>query len=105
MLLPDIAKSLNLDSCSVIYKKIKEFNIQSRTIKESSNTVRQEKIKNTNIEKTGFSSNLSKGCPSRIKWTDRLLKEEGITNVFQRKDIKEKIKKTILTKYGVESAR
>lgn len=39
---------------------------------------------------------------SRKKWEDRILKEEGITNVFQRESVKIKCKNSVLAKYGVD---
>jgi len=56
----------------------------------------------TNLERTGFKHNFCAGCPSRDKWEARLYEEEGITNVFQRECVKEKIKKSILENYSVE---
>lgn len=35
--------------------------------------------------------------------TDKLLKNEGIINVFQRESVKKKIKNTFIKKYGVDS--
>ena len=34
---------------------------------------------------------------------NNLLENEGIVNIFQREDVKEKIKKTIFEKYGVDN--
>lgn len=50
----------------------------------------------------GSSHNFSKTSKSRIKWEEKLIETENITNVFQRNDTKEKIKNTFLNKYGVE---
>jgi hypothetical protein len=47
--------------------------------------------------------NFSKNSKSRINWENNLLKNEGIINIFQREDVKKKIKETILEKYGVDS--
>ena len=41
---------------------------------------------------------------AHIKTKERLLKNEGITSVLQRKDVQEKIKKTNLERYGCENS-
>ncbi len=92
MSLPDIAKKHNV-GVSVVYKQIKKFNISTRSVKQScADGKRQEKIKNTNIKRYGHEHNFCKEHPGRKQWENRLLKEEGIVNVFQRKEIIEKIK-------------
>lgn len=65
----------------------------------------KERRKKTNIEKYGTSHNFNKNSESRKKWENRLLKEEGITNVFQRKDVKDKIKKTIIDHFGEDGLK
>jgi very-short-patch-repair endonuclease len=50
----------------------------------------------------GTKHNFSKNSKSRIDWQNDMLEREGIQSVFQRNSIKQKIKKTILDKYGVE---
>ena len=51
----------------------------------------------------GSTHNFSKNSSSRKDWEDKLLENEGITNVFQREDVKEKSKITCLDKYGVNN--
>ena len=51
----------------------------------------------------GASHNFSNKSSSRKEWENRLLIEEGITNVFQREDVKKKSKITCKKKYGVEN--
>ena len=51
----------------------------------------------------GTKHNFCRDSKSRIIWENKLLEENGITNVFQREDVKDKIKKTIIEKYGVDS--
>jgi len=60
------------------------------------------KSKQTRIKRTGYEHNFSKNSPSRIKFEKNLLEKEGITNVFQRESVKEKIQETLLEKYGKE---
>jgi hypothetical protein len=51
----------------------------------------------------GSKHNFSKKSKSRIEWENNLLDNEGIVNIFQREDVKEKIKKTLFEKYGVDN--
>lgn len=51
----------------------------------------------------GAKHNFYKNSKSRIDWEKNLLENEGIINIFQREDVKKKIKKTIFEKYGVDS--
>lgn len=57
----------------------------------------------THLKNYGAKHNFSKNSKSRQEWEKRLLTEEGITNVFQRNIVKEKIKQTIQDKYGVDN--
>lgn len=52
------------------------------------------------MKSNGAPHNFSKNALSRKNWEKRLLEEEGITNVFQRESVKNKIKETISDKYG-----
>lgn len=54
------------------------------------------------LQSCGEIHNFSKKSSSRKEWENRLLEREGIANVFQREDVKEKIKKTLNKKYGVD---
>lgn len=103
MSLPEIKNYFELNSVSTIHKKLKEFCLNIRTVEESINLdkIKLKKRKNS-IRKSGFPHSFCKEHPSRKKWEKRLLDEEGITNVFQRPEVKEKTRKTILKKYGVE---
>ena len=55
------------------------------------------------IMSCGTKHNFHKNSKSRINWENNLLENEGIVNIFQREDVKKKIKETILEKYGVDS--
>ena len=48
----------------------------------------------------GAKHNFYKESSSRKDWEKEILEKEGITNIFQRNDVKDKIKKVILKKYG-----
>lgn len=54
----------------------------------------------TTMETTGSKHNLSSGSISRKNMTESLIENFGVTNVFQRDDVKEKLKNTWLLKYG-----
>lgn len=74
---------------SAIIKKIKQLNIHARTIKESCNTYeRKEKYKQTCLKNFGYEHNFCKNTDSRKKWEKRLFEEYGISNIFQREDVK-----------------
>lgn len=88
---------------TIIKRMIKTYGLKIRTLKESKNTQRvKEKYESTMMEHFGCKHNFDKECESRKKWEKRLLETEGITNVFQRKDVIEKIKKTLREKYTEE---
>jgi len=54
------------------------------------------------LKSCGTIHNMCKNSTSRIKWQKEMLESEGITNIFQRDTIKEKIKKTFKERYGFE---
>lgn len=84
-----------------IRRILKTFNIPQRGIKESSLTdLRRKKTETTNLKKYGARHNFCKTHSSRQQWEARLLQNEGIVNVFQRKAVKEKIHRTKLERYG-----
>lgn len=55
------------------------------------------------LKSCGTKHNFCKQSLSRIEWEEKLFNTEGIINVFQRDEIKEKSKNTILEKYGVDN--
>ena len=83
-----------------IIKKLKEFGIHNRTIKESKTEREKNKRKQTNIQRYGEEHNFSKNHPSRLRWEKEMFENEGITNVFQRQEVKDKILPKIMeTRY------
>jgi len=54
------------------------------------------------LKSCGSTHNFCGESSSRKKWEDRLIENEGIINVFQRESVKEKSKKTLMLKYGVD---
>lgn len=100
-----ISKYYNLPYSQIQYF-LKYYGIKKRNIKESCNTKEKKELyEKTMLERYGTKHNFEKNCSLRKKWEERLLIEEGITNVFQRKDVKEKIMKIMLEKYGVDGIR
>lgn len=82
---------------------MKRIGIVTRTISESKKTSRtREKIKKNNLLLYDSPHNFCKDHPSRLKWESEMLKNEGISNVFLRASVKEKIKEILLERYGVD---
>lgn len=81
---------------------MKRLNFTFRNISESKTEREKQKRISTNIENTGHPHNFSKDHPSRLKWESEILQNEGISNVFLRASVKEQIKKTLITRYGVD---
>lgn len=57
----------------------------------------------TSLKNNGSVHQFCKNSESRKKWENDLLINEGITNVFQRESVKDKIKNTVNFKYGVDN--
>jgi len=77
----------------------KEIFVQSRTCsKKCAYELRKQSWKKT----CGTEHNFSKNSSSRKKWEEKLLNDEGITNVWQREDVKIKIKQTLKEKYNID---
>lgn len=76
----------------------------SRSVKQAKRTsTSKEKTKTTHMAKYGSPHNFCREHPSRKEWEESLRQVEGICNVFQRKDVKAKIRETMLAKYGVSN--
>lgn len=91
---------------STVTKILKKIGVKLRNIKEACNQqTRKEKIKNTCIKRFGTEHNFSKECESRKQWEKRLYEEEGITNVFQRESVKQKIADTMNNRYTQEEIK
>lgn len=98
----DMSKHLGF-KYSLTEKILKRLNLYRRSIKDAtSQQRRKDKYRTTCMEHFGTPHNFSKECSSRKEWEKRLFEEEGITNVFQRESVKEKIKNTMFEKYGEE---
>jgi hypothetical protein len=96
--------SIYCHNCRKHHKKCeicgKEIFIQARTC---SKKCAYELRKQSWIKTCGTEHNFCKNSSSRKKWEEKLLNEEGITNVWQRENVKEKSKKACLEKFGVEN--
>lgn len=96
----EIALEHKFKSACAIINLLKKHNIPTRSIKGSKNEREKLKRKLTNIERYGIEHNFSKNHPSRLKWEEKMFNEEGITNVYQRQEIIDKIRKSSMeTKY------
>lgn len=85
-----------------IQKIIKDSGTPLRNIKDACTTKRRkERYKKTCLEHFGQPHNFCKESESRKAWEKRLLDEEGIVNVFQRKEVKEKIVDSLIKHYGL----
>ncbi len=81
--LPEIKNEYNLKSCTNIYKLLKLYGINSRSVKEACNnpqTIR--KREKTSLKKYGYRSNFQS---PKTKITIR--KKYGVSNIFQVKEI------------------
>lgn len=99
----DIQKYFDFHNFDIVYKLFDKFDIKRRSLKESK-LLCKNKFEETNLKKYGHKHNFCKDHPSRKEWEQKLLDEEGITNVFQREDVKKKSIETLIQKYGVEKA-
>lgn len=87
---------------SQYYKLFKEFGVDVSAKNAANNKMVKDKRYATSISKHGVHHNFCKNHPSRKNWEKRLLEDEGITNVFQRDDVKLKSLDTFIRKYGKE---
>jgi G:T-mismatch repair DNA endonuclease (very short patch repair protein) len=99
-----IAQELGLSSVATINRKMKEFGIETRSISAAKKMPKaRQRAKDTHLDKYGSPHNFCADHPSRHEWEARLLEEEGITNVFQRESVKEKIKQSYEERYGTRN--
>jgi hypothetical protein len=89
--------------CRTFHKKCaicqKEIFVQARTCsKQCAYELRKLSWRKT----CGSDHNFCRKSSSRIQWEKRLL-EEGITNVWQREEVKEKSRKTLQQKFNIDN--
>lgn len=100
--LPQISQKYNLPYAQ-LQKIFPKIGIRLRTVKEANNMPGRRKLyEQTMLKNHGTTHNFNKDSELRKRWEQRLFEEEGITNVFQRKEVIDKIKQTMLDKYGEE---
>ena len=88
---------------SQLQRILSSLGVKLRKLKEAVNMPkRKEQYTQTMLKNYGTTHNFNKDCESRKKWEKRLFEEEGITNVFQRKAVINKIKETMTERYGEE---
>lgn len=90
--------------CRKYHKKCeicgKEIFVQARTCsKECAYKLRKQSW----LKTCGAEHNFSKNSKSRKQWETKLLEKEGINNVWQRNEVKEKCKNSIQNNYGVDN--
>ena len=100
--IPDIVKTNPFFSNKFIHKKLKQLGINRNSSQACKNA--ELKRRETNQLRYGSNHNFNKNHPSRIKWESKLFEKEGITNVFQREEVKRKSRDTLIKKYGVTSS-
>lgn len=92
---------LNIKTRNII-ARCKELGIKTQTVKEAmNNPLTKLQREKTNLKKYGYKNNFQS---PKTKKTLAKKYGKGITNVFQLDSVKEKSKKTMLLKYGVENA-
>jgi hypothetical protein len=96
----DLYTSLCIDC-----RKIKECKNCSKEFKHYQNQTCSKKCAEelkvkSYIKSCGSPHNFCKNSKSRKNWELRLLEDEGITNVFQREEVKEKLRNTMNERYG-----
>lgn len=102
----EIANSFNLKHtyASHIIKLLKSYGFETRTTSQSSNMQNtREKYISTCLKKYGAVNALSKNTECYKKRNLTVLNKYGVSNVFADKSIQNKIKQTLIDRYGVEN--
>lgn len=95
-----MSKKYNLSYSQIKYI-LSLLGVKLRKLKEAINMPkRKEQYTQTMLKNHGTTHNFNRNCESRKKWEKRLFDEEGIVNVFQRKEVIDKIKDTMINRYG-----
>lgn len=98
------AKIINNDfvDSKIVMNYAKRFGIKTKTIKEAANSTHvRELYKKTCKEKYGKENALCRGTDSFKKRNNTVRDRYGVENVFQVKEIKEKLVNSMLENYGV----
>ena len=101
---PQIAEDLGLETGAAIYNKAKSLGIKIRNVSESRKMPKaKRRHKDGCLRSFGATHNFCSGSSPRLLMQKRLFEQEGITNVFQRQEVKEQIRKTWEIKYGTRN--
>lgn len=97
--MPEIVEILNLSSVSVVYNDLKRFGIEIRNLKTANNTLKKhQRSIATCLKRYGSINPLGRNTEPRRLMHEKLLKERGVSNVFQLSEVKEKIRDTLVTR-------
>ncbi len=95
--MPEIAEMFDLRSVSTIYNDLRKFGIAVRDISTSVKTPRkQQRSIATCIERYGAINPLSNDTVPRKQMNEKLMRERGVSNVFQLPEVKEKIRDSLV---------
>lgn len=93
-------------STRTVQKYMKLHGFEMKSVKEAAFTQRAIiKRRETTLRNLGVVHNFCADSPSRIAMNQRLLEEEGITNVFQRTAVIDKIADTLAKRYADKNFR
>lgn len=88
---------------SSIYRYLRMMGVDVRGVKESvALPLCKQRRAVSNYAAHGATHNFCNSSSARTAQMERMFVEEGITNVFQRLDVKCKSKQTLLARYGVD---
>lgn len=97
--MPEIAEILKLPSVSIVYNDLKRFEIEVRSVKTSATMPRkQQRSINTCIQRYGAMNPMSSNTEPRRSMQEKLMREYGVTNVFQLPDVKLKIRDSLASR-------
>jgi len=101
----EIAEQLGIGAKAVI-KSCNRYGLEVRDISASKMTQGcKKKYEQTNLERYGAPHNMSREHPARKKMIEGLVEKYGITNVFQRPDVIQKIDQWYSTVDGAKQSR
>lgn len=96
-----LKKGYKVDVTTII-NVCKEYDIKTKTIKETSNSnFVRDRYKETCKLKYGSENSLSKNTKPYLKRNETVKFKYGVNNVFQLENVKNKLKQTMIEKYGI----
>lgn len=105
MSLPDIASHFELQSCAVIYKLLREFGLVRKLEEAVNMPERLQKIEATCLERFGCTNPLSRDSAVRKEMHEKLMREHGVSNVFQLPKVKQQIRDSLVNRKTQNVAR